>query len=227
MEPAMILIPALELGPEQEPAGAVVAAARALRAKGALFCHVVDVAAATGKGDHVPVLQALVDAALPFQVAGGIRDAAGAQKLLKLGADRVVAGTMFFEQPAEAKQLVARFGPRVMAALDLRGGHVVVRGREKDSGLTLADGLARLRACGVQAIVFTSLDALAQGAVPDPGELRAVAETGASVQLVARVRTREQLGTLLALTEHGVSGLVLAQARHEESFDLEQAFAMA
>ena len=223
----MILIPALELGPKEAKVDETVAAARGLRAKGALFCHVVDVAAATGKGEHTAVLQGLVDAMLPFQVAGGIRDVATAQKLLKLGADRVIAGTMFFEQPEEAKQLVARFGPRVMAALDLRGGHVVVRGREKDSGLTLADGLRRVKECGVQAIVFTPLDALEQDAPPNEADLRAVVETGASVQLVARVRTREQFTSLLALTEHGVSGLVLAQTRHEESFDLEQAFAMA
>lgn len=167
----MILIPSLELLdgkvvrlPEGTPDSFEVIhddpleAAREFRRVGALFFHVVDLDAVFGRGDNDETLTRLVDDMMPFQVAGGVRSAERAAHLLDLGADRVVIGTLFFEDSDQAKSSVDEFGVRVMAALDVEGGEVRVHGRQQSAGLDLDAAVEKLVQIGVQNLVFTDLD---------------------------------------------------------------------
>ena len=100
---------------------------------------VVDLDAALGQGDNLPLIRRLCQVA-DVRVGGGIRDMDRARSLLRAGARRLIIGT------AAEPELLARLPKdRVMVALDhLPGGEVVDRGWTHKTGEDLAQRAWRL-----------------------------------------------------------------------------------
>ena len=65
---------------------------------------------------------------LTAEVGGGVRDAESIQRLLDLGAARVMVGTRALEEPSWLEEVAFRFPGRLMLAADARGRQVVTRG---------------------------------------------------------------------------------------------------
>src|SRR3990172_7928710 len=94
--------------------------------------QVIDLDAATGAGDNLALVRQIAGA-LSCRVGGGIRTVDRAQDVLAAGARQVIAGSSLFRNGrpdlAFAKRLADAVGAdRVIAAVDSRGGHVVIHG---------------------------------------------------------------------------------------------------
>src|SRR3954463_3270009 len=94
--------------------------------------QVIDLDAAMGKGDNLTIVRRIAGQ-LTCRVGGGVRTVERAQDILAAGATAVIAGSALFKdgQPdlAFAAQLAAAIGPdRLIAAVDSKGGQVVVNG---------------------------------------------------------------------------------------------------
>jgi phosphoribosylformimino-5-aminoimidazole carboxamide ribotide isomerase len=94
--------------------------------------QVIDLDAAMGTGDNLSLVRHIASA-LSCRVGGGIRTVERAQDVLASGARQVIAGSAFFRngEPdlAFARALCDGVGrERVIAAVDSRGGHVVIHG---------------------------------------------------------------------------------------------------
>ena len=98
--------------------------------QGASFLHVVDLDAAIGNGDNRQQIRRIAAALkMPFEVGGGVRSLSDAQKVLNLGAERVVIGTVFVKQPYEVEQMLMALGPdKVVPSLDGRGLELTIAG---------------------------------------------------------------------------------------------------
>ena len=86
---------------------------------------------------------------LPCRVGGGIRSVDRARLVLEAGAQQVIAGSALFKDGAPdlefARTLAEAVGrERVIAAVDSRGGHVVIHGWKTTLPLTAADAVAAL-----------------------------------------------------------------------------------
>ena len=99
---------------------------------------VVDLDAALGRGSNQDLIRRMVRLA-PCRVGGGIRDAAAARRWLDAGARKVMLGTA--AEPALLSQLPRE---RVVAAVDVRGGEVVVNGWRTRTGRDVLATIARL-----------------------------------------------------------------------------------
>src|SRR5690606_12676792 len=131
---AMIAVPAVDLRggrcvqlvggrPEEERVSLPdpVAVAERWWAAGFTTLHVVDLDAALGVGDNLPVLERLLGATpATTQVGGGVRDDARIERLLGAGADRVVVGTKAIDDPEWLASAAARHPGRLVLALDTR-----------------------------------------------------------------------------------------------------------
>jgi phosphoribosylformimino-5-aminoimidazole carboxamide ribotide isomerase len=157
-----------------------VAAARRWYAAGFTRLHVVDLDAAVS-GDarraNTPVVEALLREPTETQVGGGVRDADRIDRLLALGAARVVTGTRALEDPAWLERQAERVPGRIVASLDVRRGRPVIRGWTTDSSADLASALDRLVELPLAAVMVTAVDV--------EGSMR-----GPDVALVERVRAR-------------------------------------
>ncbi|HTS82153.1 MAG TPA: 1-(5-phosphoribosyl)-5-[(5-phosphoribosylamino)methylideneamino] imidazole-4-carboxamide isomerase [Myxococcaceae bacterium] len=99
------------------------------KAAGFKVLHVVDLDAALGTGSNAKVIASILKAtALESEVGGGVRDAEDIQRLLDLGASRVIVGTRALEDPRWLEEVAFKFPGKLVLAADARGRQVVSRG---------------------------------------------------------------------------------------------------
>lgn len=136
--------------PEHERVSLPDPAAVATRWRDAGFpaLHVVDLDAALGEGDNHDAIEAILAAVdIPVQVGGGVRDDSAADRLLDLGAHRVVVGTRAVEDRPWLERLATRHAHRIVVAADVRDGSIVTRGwtaASETTGLSFVRSLADL-----------------------------------------------------------------------------------
>jgi phosphoribosylformimino-5-aminoimidazole carboxamide ribotide isomerase len=168
-----------------------VAAAVAMRDDGALFFQLVDLDAQDGRPRETAVLERFVAAGLPLQVLGGIRSAAAAAALLRLGVDRVVVRAVLDAETGEAARIAAEAGPRAIAAV----------ATEAAVGRAVELGFRRLQ-------VEATAAAAAMGPVLDA----ALAGGDLDVTLHFEPAGRGAIRELRPFGERGLGGVVLATA---------------
>jgi phosphoribosylformimino-5-aminoimidazole carboxamide ribotide isomerase len=110
--------------------------------------QLIDLDAARGRGDNRAFVQAICGR-LPCRVGGGIRSVERAREVIALGAHAVIASSALFRDgvvdAAFARSLAeAVGGERVIAAVDSRGGRVVIHGWKTALPLTAVDAVRAL-----------------------------------------------------------------------------------
>lgn len=123
--------------------------------------QVIDLDAAMGTGDNLGLVRQIAGA-LSCRVGGGVRTIERAQDILAAGARAVIVGSSFFknDQPDLdfAKRMADAVGvERVIAAVDSKGGRVVVHGWKTALPITAAEAVAALEPyCGE--FLYTHVD---------------------------------------------------------------------
>jgi phosphoribosyl-ATP pyrophosphohydrolase len=112
---------------------------------------VVDLDAAMGKGDNLPLVEEICGL-VPCRVGGGIRDVERARRLLRAGARKLVIGTK--AEPEFLSQLPRE---RLMAALDAERGQVLDHGWTAYTGESPIERAKRL-APYVSSFLYTLID---------------------------------------------------------------------
>src|SRR5262249_11931873 len=139
--------------------------------------QVIDLNAALGTGDNLPLVRDLA-ARLACRVGGGVRSIGRAQELLAAGARQVIVGSAMFASGtpniAFARALSAAVrAERVIAAVDSRGGRVVIHGWKTALPLTAVEAVAELEPyCGE--FLYTHVDAEGLMAGTDLNAIRTV-----------------------------------------------------
>jgi len=110
--------------------------------------QVIDLDAAMGKGDNLPIVRQIAGQ-LSCRVGGGVRTVQRANEILAAGAKQVIAGSALFKDGRPnlefAKELADQVGAeRLIAAVDSRGGHVVIHGWKTTLPLTAVEAVAAL-----------------------------------------------------------------------------------
>jgi phosphoribosylformimino-5-aminoimidazole carboxamide ribotide isomerase len=91
--------------------------------------HLVDLDAALGTGSNAEDVTAILEeTTLETEVGGGVRDAESIQRLLELGASRVIVGTRALEDPRWLEEMAFKFPGKLILAADTRRRQVVTRG---------------------------------------------------------------------------------------------------
>jgi phosphoribosylformimino-5-aminoimidazole carboxamide ribotide isomerase len=199
------------------------AAARFI-AEGATYLHLVDLDGAFS-GRPTPGLVERVTAAarsVPVQAGGGFRDAEAVEAGLAAGAARIIVGTAA-TSPRDLEDLSARFGPRLVVAIDARDGRVVAEGWTQESELEAAELARRCAASGVQRLLVTSTRRDGSLAGPD---LELLQEVMSAARLpVVAAGGIGSLEDLRRLRELGCEGAVVGSALWLGRFTLVQALA--
>ncbi|TDA26154.1 MAG: 1-(5-phosphoribosyl)-5-((5-phosphoribosylamino)methylideneamino)imidazole-4-carboxamide isomerase [Archaeoglobi archaeon] len=108
--------------------------------RGARVLHVIDLDGAfQGKLKHEGIILKIISLGVEVQVGGGIRDLKVAERLLELGATRVILGTLAVEKVEEVRNFANRWKGKVMIAVDVKGGKVVVKGWKEKTSLKPED----------------------------------------------------------------------------------------
>jgi phosphoribosylformimino-5-aminoimidazole carboxamide ribotide isomerase len=123
--------------------------------------QVIDLDAAMGTGDNLVLVRELAGS-LSCRVGGGIRTIARAEDILAAGASQIIAGSSLFKDGRPdvefARALADAVGAdRVIAAVDSRGGQVVIHGWKTSLPLTAVEAVRELEPfCGE--FLYTHVD---------------------------------------------------------------------
>ncbi len=212
-----------------ERRGNPVELAREWAAAGAELIHVVDLDGA--RGGH-PVNRAAIEricrtVPVPIEVGGGLRSAEAVAAVLEGGAARAVLGTAALKSPALLREVVERWGDRIVVGIDARDGYVATEGWREGS-VTLATDFAReVAELGVKHIIYTDISR--DGTLSGPN-MTAVGEVARAVGFP--VIASGGVGTLDDLRALGgapaiVAGVIVGAALYSGAIDLAQAIAEA
>jgi phosphoribosylformimino-5-aminoimidazole carboxamide ribotide isomerase len=110
--------------------------------------QLIDLDAAMGSGNNNAIIQDIVKR-LPCRVGGGIRNVARAIEVLSYGATEVIVGSSLFNHGQVdltfAQQLSEAIGRQhIIAAVDSKNGHVVVKGWKETVPLTATEAIKNL-----------------------------------------------------------------------------------
>lgn len=194
-----------------------IAVAQQWRDLGFRQLHVVDLDAATDRGDNTGVVDRLLANGGSVQVGGGVRTSTRVSELLSAGATRVVAGTRALQDPDWLSDVAREAPERVIVAMDVRGGRPVVRGWTEPVQRSLRELLGELDRMPLGGILVTAVDVEGRLAGPD---LELVAEVLRATTLpVIAAGGITTLNDLRALDALGVWGAVIGMALYTGDMD--------
>jgi phosphoribosylformimino-5-aminoimidazole carboxamide ribotide isomerase len=195
-----------------------VAVARQWASIGFSTLHVVDLDAATGRGNNAATIRALLEIkGLTLQIGGGVRSAAQIDDLLAAGAARVVVGTRALTDRTWLAEQARRVGSRLVLAADVRDRRVLTHGWQRELGVGILELINGCRELPLAGLLVTS--------VQHEGLL-----SGTDSQLMAEV-SRESpwpliasggiatLDHLRALAANGAASAVLGMALYTNAID--------
>jgi len=182
--------------------------------------QVIDLDAATGVGDNLALVRQIA-ASLMCRVGGGIRTIARAREVLAAGAQQIIAGSSLFKEGkpdlAFAKALADAVGmDRVIAAVDSRGGQVVIHGWKTTLKITPVEAVHALEPyCGEFLYTHVDAEGLMRGTNMEAiGAVRRA--TIRRVTAAGGITTRQEIDELDALGVDSVVGMALYTGKLEE-----------
>lgn len=185
--------------------------------------QVIDLDAAMGTGDNLDLVRQIAGR-LACRVGGGVRTIARAKEILDAGARQVIVGSSLFKDGRPdlvfARSLAAAVGPeRIIAAVDSRGGQVVIHGWKTSLPLTAVDAVRALEPfCGE--FLYTHVDTEGLMGGTNMEAIKAVRQ-GTSRRLTAAggITTQLEIDDLHKLGVDAVVGMALYTGRLAVSGD--------
>lgn len=175
--------------------------------------QVIDLDAAMGKGDNLAIVRRIAGS-LTCRVGGGVRSVARAIDILGAGAKAVIAGSALFKDGRPdlefAKQLADAIGvEQLIAAVDSKGGRVVVHGWKTAIPLTATEAVRALEPyCGEFLYTYVDAEGLMQGTnIPAILEVRQA--TSRRLTAAGGITTQQEIDTLHANGVDAVVGMAV------------------
>lgn len=204
-----------------------VAVAERFAAAGAKRIHIVDLDGADGRPAEnrgiIEKIRKRLD--LVLEVGGGIRDDESVKRLLDIGVDRLILGTVLAREPEKVARWVEAYGGRFIAGIDARDGEVKVSGWREGTTMNAVDLASLSGGMGVASIIYTNIgqDGMLSG--PDIEGTSALAR-GAKVPVILSggVSSLEDLRKIAVEADPLVVGAVAGKALYEGRIEAEELF---
>ncbi len=189
---------------------------------GADFLHVVDLDATLGRGSNLSMIKRIsAETVIPVQVAGGLRTESLADEAMGCS-ERIVLGTMAFDDCDTLKKIAARYGhDRIVISVDHVGKSIMVNGWQRDTGVNLFEGMRGFLKAGFTEFLLTNVDRDGAMCGPDLACLKdACAIAGANVIASGGI---SGIGDLAPVRDCNASGVILGRALYENKITIEEA----
>lgn len=207
-----------------------VEVARRWQAAGASWLHVVDL---DGARNGYPVNDALIEricrqTSLKVEASGGLRTLEQIERVLAMGAERVVLGTVVLTDRKLLEQALQRWGARIVVGLDARGGLIAIKGWRETSNVEASTLARELSAASVRRFVYTDIarDAALRG--PNIDALNTMLDVlkGSQARLIASGGI-SSLEDLQRLSQLEIEGAIIGKALYTGALDLAEAVRMS
>ncbi|MEI6221935.1 MAG: 1-(5-phosphoribosyl)-5-[(5-phosphoribosylamino)methylideneamino]imidazole-4-carboxamide isomerase [bacterium] len=191
---------------------------------GAKRIHIIDLdGAKTGEQTNLSSIRMIADLLdVKVQCGGGIRTIDRVKELLSNAIDRIILGTILFDEMLlqEILPFLTQQPERLIAALDAKEGKVVTHGWVESTGETIVEKARKLATLGFQRILVT--DVAVDGTLEGPNIAlyeQLVKEQPMKVIASGGVSSQKDLD---ALEKTGVEAVVVGKAIYSGALDLAQ-----
>jgi len=180
--------------------------------------HVVDLDAATGRGDNAAVVRDILeDIPASVQVGGGIRSGDTIERLLQEGASWIVLGTRALEEPEWLAGTASSFPGQLIVAADVRERQVVTRGWARTLSRSVLDVIEQLNDIPLGGVLVTAVHREGQLAGTDLFLMEDVAELSAHPVIASGGIS--SVGDLRELADRGIAAAVIGMALYTGALD--------
>lgn len=197
---------------------------------GAERLHIVDLDAATGHTNNMPLIRDIVQEFhddVSIQLGGGIRTLDQLESLVDAGIDYCVIGTAAIKRPGFLHDACSNFGGQIIVSLDAKDGKVATNGWQQVSGTDVIELAQKFENYGIEAFLYTDIsrDGMLNGCNTEAIENLAKA---VNVPIIAQggVRNLDDIRALLDIEYAGLQGVVLGRSLYEGLLSFDEALAL-
>ncbi len=193
--------------------------------KGAKMLHVIDLDGARyGKLTNISLLEQIVKKVnVPVQVGGGIRHYKEVKRLVALGVNRIILGTILWKDKPLAKRLFEDFPEQIIAGIDARDGHVAIEGWQNIAPVDALDFASEMEKLGVRRIIYT--DIKRDGTLMGPNILnieKMVKKLNIPLIVSGGIASLNDIKELKKFEALGIEGIIIGKALYKGSILLEE-----
>ena len=196
--------------------------------EGAKRLHIVDLDGArvgVPQLDNIDVVRQIIrKVSIPVQFGGGVRNTEIAERMFRIGVERVIVGTSIAQNDEIAKSLFMLYGHKIVVGIDAKEGNIAVSGwveRLDESAVSFARRMANM---GAGRIIFTDIgrDGMLNG--PNILALKEIL-AAVSVPVIASggVGKLEDVRVLSEMTAPNLEGVIVGKALYANKFSLKDA----
>lgn len=192
--------------------------------KGFTYLHVIDLEGAEkGRIINWDAISAIISASkLKVHVGGGIRSEEDVEKLLSIGVNQVILGTIIAESLETAKNFVDKFSiDRIIAAADFNNGVILSEGWKKKGSDTPLQYMKLLNNIGIE--YFLSTDVQKDGVLKGPNTdfYKSILKDLPDIKLIASGGV-SSIKDIESLKQIGLYGTVVGKAIYENLIKLDE-----
>ncbi len=191
--------------------------------------HIVDLdGAKAGRCCIEEHLRALHEAAIPYEVGGGIRNRETVEAVLGAGAERVILGTAAHRDPAFLREVCTAHPGRIVVGIDARDGKVSLGGWLEDTETNAVDFARQVEDAGAARIIYT--DILSDGLMKGPN-YEATASVARAVNIPVTISggisALDDIARARPYAADGVDEIIIGRALYLGRFTVAEAKAVA
>lgn len=190
---------------------------------GAEWVHLVDLNGAfAGEPKNLDqIIKIRENCSVKLELGGGIRDEATIKKMLDIGIDRVILGSIAVKDPQFVKDMAAKYP--IAVGIDAIDGFVAVEGWGEVSSMRATDLARKFADAGVEAIICTDVGKDGTlGGVNVDFTVEIAKASGVSTIASGGVKDESDIEALIATKL--VEGVIIGKAYYEGTLDLPKMF---
>ena len=188
---------------------------------GAKWIHIVDLDGAIGQqSNNLEIIESLKKRyQINMQFGGGIRSLDRAKRIMNIGIDRIVLGTIAVASPKIVEEICIQYSPEnIIVAIDAKDDKVTVKGWTEKSNHTPLELIKLMQVFDVQRFLYTDVER--DGTLTSPNfksikEL--VLSSNSAIQASGGIAKAEQL---IQLKEIGAESAILGKALLDKVLEL-------
>lgn len=190
---------------------------------GAKWVHLVDLNGAfAGEPKNLEqIIKIRQNCNVKLELGGGIRDEETIKKMLEIGIDRVILGSIAVKNPKFVKDMAAKYP--IAVGIDAIDGFVAVEGWGEVSSMKATDLASEFANAGVEAIICTDVSKDGTlGGVNVDFTVDIAKASGISTIASGGVKDEKDIEALIATNL--VDGVIIGKAYYEGTLDLAKMF---
>lgn len=192
--------------------------------KGFRCIHIVDLDGAyEGVPRNIKVVENIVKSVgIKTEFGGGLRSYQAVRSVFEIGVDRVIIGSLAYQDPDEFGRIVSDFPGRVIVGIDAKDGKLAIKGWVEKTEFTPLEFAKRFESMPIWGYLYTDINR--DGTLEGPnlqGTKHLAENLSKPVIASGGVGSLEDITRLFEIRQSGIAGVVVGKAIYEGKVDVD------